>query len=126
MEMKRTQLRRRSGLKRGTSTLKRTRLKQMSDAKTDWSKKYESAKAKHPPPMLGMEAHHPFGRIGERILCFIWVFRATHQAIHDRGIWAREVGWLQPPFDGRPMDNEYPRPWPKELECFWPPTYKRP
>ncbi len=70
-----------------------------------------------------MECHHPFGRLGERILAFVWVCGPCHQMIHDEGQQARAMGWLQPEFDGR--SGPAPRPWQAIREGRWPKSLQR-
>ncbi len=61
-----------------------------------------------------MEPHHPFGRVKERLLIYVWICKGLHQWIHDNGKVARELGWIQPQFDGRKADPSLPRPWEKQ------------
>lgn len=123
--MRRTPLRRKTPLKSKGGSLKKTRLKQVSKGKSKWLELYAKAKEANPPPKSGMDPHHPFGRIGERILCFVWISQDLHKRIHDNSSWAHEVGWLQPEFASRKSTGLEPRPWLKSEESNWPDKYKR-
>ena len=58
-----------------------------------------------------LDAHHTHGRIGDRILRFVWICPSLHKRIHAQAKLAREVGWLAPEFDGRPSTDGTPAPW---------------
>ncbi len=119
--MKKTPLRRSSPLKRSTKcTLRKTRLKPMSKNKQGWVLLY-----KERPKMKGMESHHVFGRLGNRMLAYLFITPELHKWIHANGREARRLGWLQGPYDGRPLDPNAPRPWDSECESSWPDEYKR-
>ncbi len=121
-------------MKRGGFIQRKTPLRPVSCERTRWNSKYTRAKA-HAPAFPScarcgasrlrdhMEPHHPFGRLGERILAFVWVCGHCHDAIHDEGQQSRALGFLQPEFDGR--TGEVPRPWPIEAESRWPSSLKR-
>lgn len=113
----------------------RARIKPVSDAKSKWLKLYREAKDNAPAivwcEMSGRpiskfeaEAHHPFGRLRERILAFVWLSSSSHRAIHDDGKEARRQGWLQPQYDGS-KGKGAPRPWSREAEAEWPENLKR-
>lgn len=148
--MKKTPLVRRTPLKKSLRRLRKTKIKthgfpklkkaklsQVSSAKKLWLKKYGDAKSswgcyvRPADASLSIEhkdacdPHHPFGRVGERILCFLWVTKQKHHDIHDNGTKARLHGWLHPPFWGMPLDLSIPRPWPIDYEESWPEKYKR-
>lgn len=120
--MKRSRLKRRTPLKRGDKPLKKTRLKPQSDTKAAFAKLYaQKKKDAHPFQYCAMchqgshkdtlEPHHHSGRIGYRILEFVWMCKACHDWVHANGTMARAMGWLQPAFDGRPDDGTCPKPW---------------
>ncbi len=115
-------IKRKTPMKRGTCQLKRTRLKSQSTEKAKWAKLYIQKK-KDGDPFVKCEVcksigtkgmfhpHHPLGRIGERILRFVWLCPMCHSEIHDNGKWAREQGYLMPEFDGRPRPEGHPNPF---------------
>lgn len=114
--------------------LKRTRLRPYSPEKNAWNHKYVKAKKAFPSAVHCacchhlfhkdvLEPHHPFGRIKERILAFVWLCQPCHRIIHDEGKQARSLGWLQPQFDGR--EGETRRMWKQECEQNWPDNLKR-
>jgi len=96
----------------------------MSKDKKEWVKLYQEAKANgscyarpaDKPFALEhkdfLDAHHIFGRKGERILVFLWITKEKHQDIHDNGTTAR-------------LHPNWPRPWPVECEEGWPKKYQR-
>lgn len=107
----------------------------MSKEKRGWVKAYQAEKAKchefqfcamcgHGDHKAHMSPHHPMGKIGERILAFLWLCsyrgRMCHDAIHDNGKQGRLEGWLQPEFDGRPLLGERIIPWRPLAEAHWP------
>jgi hypothetical protein len=127
--MKRTPLKRRKQMVRNYSSMKRTPIRKVSKEKMAWIAKYARAKKLLPEyPVCakcrlvrridGMQFHHPFGRIGERIMAFLVLCPFCHEMIHDEGAQARALGWLQPEFDGR--SGPAPRPWDVALEIPWP------
>lgn len=114
----------------------RTPLKQVSDEKKVWLSKYKAQCQQDAPyqkcAMTGvvehvsnLERHHPFGRIKERILAYVYLAHESHEEIHDRGKKAREDGWLHPMFWGHPARDDWPRPWPAFDERWWPDNLKR-
>lgn len=100
------------------SPLKRkSKLKPMSEAKKTWHRLYNEKKQKahmvqacaacaFPAIKWEMEPHHPKGRQGARIMCYVWLCGTCHQWIHDNGKLARERGMLLPEFDGRKSTPE--------------------
>lgn len=62
-------------------------------------------------PVGELDPHHPCGR-GVHILYYFWICKSLHRKIHDNGTRAREVGWIQPEFDGRSSALlDPPMPW---------------
>ena len=101
----------------------RKKLRQVSKKKAQWNKLYKLAKEEDHffqrcakcnlgDRKEGLECHHPFGRIGKRILAYVYLCQRCHDWIHSNGRVARDLGWLQPEFDGRPPDQSVPKPWP--------------
>lgn len=135
--MKRTPLKRKTPMKRGCPRLKKTKLKGMSDRKKEFESAYRYAKFAAPSYVRTADKpfalerkdycdpHHPFGRVGDKILAFLWITKSKHEDIHDRGKKARADGWLHPPFWGMSLDPSWPRPWPEWAEEKWPEKYKR-
>lgn len=72
------------------------------------------------------DPHHPFGRKGQYLLCFLWLSKAFHQNIHDHGTQSRALGWLQLPYSGGVYDPTEHRPWKAEFESHFPDQFKRP
>lgn len=123
---KRTPLRRITPLKRGNGFKpKRNKIKPMSQKKAKFNALYALSKKMNPPEFEGMEAHHPMGRIGDRILCWVWVAPSLHQWIHDHATDARAKNWLLPEFDGNQSTGFEVRPWEDIFESHWPEKYKR-
>lgn len=117
--MKKTPLTRRTPLKRSAwirrkpaadaPKLKRTPLKQVSDKKAAWNRKYHAAKAVRMAEQVKemgstlcercrllrpVDGHHPGGQNGARIMRFLLICRPCHTWIHDNGAFARADGWL--------------------------------
>lgn len=119
--MKRTHLIRRTPLRRGTK-----RLARMSREKRAVQVRYDAmcfmdGKGRY------ADRHHPFGRHGLFLLCYIIRARELHDHWHGEGRkQAMRAGWLQPPFEGRPYDPAWPRPWAAEEEARWPEQFRRP
>lgn len=145
--MKKTPLTRRTPLKRSqkplkkqTEWLRRCALKPRSTSKSAWEQRYQDAKVKddtlqrpvdrpdlllHRTNRLRLHPHHPFARIGDAILAYVYITKEKHEWCHANSKEAREQGWLQGPYDGRPVNPEAPRPWPEKSEESWPEKYKR-
>lgn len=116
--MKRSPIKRRTPLKRGTSKLKRTPLARVSVTKATWRELYRMKRDGERKPFMicadclgifpgdQMEPHHPGGQSKARIMVFVWLSRGCHKRIHDRATWARETGRLLPEFDGRKSTSE--------------------
>lgn len=132
MDMKNSRLSRKTPLRRGASTLKRTPLKrgkplaQQSKVKLKWKAQYDliikefRKRGCAKEAMNGkvyaldrLEPHHVCGRKRHYLLIFCWLLKEVHREIHDRGIAAREEGWLQPEFSGRALQGRRLRPWQK-------------
>lgn len=102
--MKRSRPLRRTPLKRGTSRLKRTRLRPRSRKRS----RQEASYAKQRAAWLkgrrcevcgeqATEIHHKAGRDGDRLTDesqWMAVNRVCHRAIHEHPKWAREMGYL--------------------------------
>jgi len=58
-----------------------------------------------------LERHHPAGRIGQRILIYVYITPAKHRWIHDNSKAARELGWIRNEAQGFAHDPDQPRPW---------------
>lgn len=73
-----------------------------------------------------MDRHHIFGREGIYLLAYLLIPSWQHIRIHggERKQAMRE-GWLQPPYEGKPMDWNWPRPWDAAYEKDWPEELKR-
>lgn len=108
----------------------------MSSAKAEWKLLYATAKllgssyvrcAQSGLLMHKSEAdcHHPWGRVGDRILAFVWISRTFHEHLHQFGKQSAALGWLQPAFRGGAYDPHYKRPWPQWAEEYFPQKYKR-
>lgn len=124
--MKRSsQLTRKKPLQRGTKPLKRSRLKPMSREKRNYMRQYLEMCAKD-GKTLYMDRHHPGGRRGILLLCYILIPSWKHQRIHgSERKQAMAEGWLNPAFEGRPFDHSWPRAWTPEMEAHWPEEYRR-
>lgn len=126
--MKRVALKRKSWMKRGgplkkgSRGLRKTRLKPRSTKAASWTRRYiaqhRSDHATQRDALDGelrdkdsMDRHHPFGRKKHYILIYCYLTPACHEWIHAHGTLAREQGWLQPPYESRPYDPDWTRPW---------------
>lgn len=116
--------------------MKRTPLKRQSAKKAIWSSKYLTGIALDYPKQycascgrVGhkyyFERHHPFGRVNERILAYLYLCHKCHADIHDSGSWSTTLGWLQPEFRGMQCHGQRAFPWKKECELNWPENLKR-
>lgn len=124
--MKRSPLKRKTPLKRGNGhKLKKSKLRNVSTEKKKWNALYALSKLQNPAPSELSEAHHPLGRVGDRILCWIWVERGLHEWIHEKSKEARSMNWLLPEYDGRISTGFEKRPWKSGQESHWPDKYKR-
>lgn len=124
--MKRTPLVRKTPLKRATKcTLRKSKLKPMSRGKSLWMALYKEACSRD-GKQADQDRHHPMGRVGEYLLCYVVISKEKHREIHDRAKWARDVGWILSPFDGRPYEPTEYRAWWIEQEYHWPAQFKRP
>lgn len=68
-----------------------------------------------------IQRHHPYRRLGEHILLYVYVSSRLHTHIEDHGKWSREVGWIH---DHPPQPNDL-RAWPASSEKHWPEKYRR-
>jgi hypothetical protein len=119
--LKRSPLLRKTGL---PYPARKTKLKPMSQKKIAWKRQYAEEKKLDTfprpcrcPDCKGrkwerpqMDPHHPMGQAGAHILIYVWVCRPFHTWIHDHGQRARELGYLQPEFDGRKGGPDTPDP----------------
>ena len=87
---------------------RRTRLRKMSPQKAKLMEQYKAAKDacgfKVRSAFSGIlmcrtfaEPHHPLGRTGRHLLCFVWLTKAEHAHIHDHGQQSRALHWLMAP-----------------------------
>lgn len=105
---------------------KRKAIRPVSDKKEAWNRKYNAKKRAEVGYVTGwglgrdrgipflvrtqdtkswFEPHHPLGRIGCRILFYVWVTPELHQYIHQYPDIAREKGWILPEMSGRTSDE---------------------
>lgn len=108
----------------------RKAIRQVSDKKQRWNALYEAKKKADgdfvtawdmtPIGCAGvirmhrkdlLEAHHPLGRVGCRILFYRWVTPTLHEWIHKRAELAREEGLILPEMSGRESGPEQPDPF---------------
>lgn len=68
-----------------------------------------------------IQRHHPFRRLGEAILAFVYITAQKHHEIEHNGTLSREQGWI---WEGDPKDHVN-RPWPEECERTWTEKFKR-
>ena len=122
--MKRTPLKRKTPLRGGGKPLRKSRLKPMSKEKLSWKRQYWERCSKD-GRKLYESRHHPYGQQNAFILCYVIIPFHLHDKIHAKAQWAREVGWLQGPFEGRPYDPSAHRPWSIAQEDHWPAEYRR-
>lgn len=73
-----------------------------------------------------VQIHHPMGRMGKYLLCWVWITRERHELIHLFGKQSRSIHWLLKPYDGKPYDPMEPRAWPAWAEAHWPEEFRRP
>lgn len=117
-------MKRKTPLKRKTALKKGKRLAPQSPAKKRWLKLYQESVANDPilqrDAFSGkvvlkerLEIHHPFGRKNKYLLIYCYIDPSQHRWIHDHGGDARAQGWLQGPYEGKPLDDR-PRPWQAE------------
>jgi hypothetical protein len=124
--MKSSSLKRKKPLKRSKIPLKKSKLSPVSKKRNEWLGRYRisikrdsalgwiaMADCGYWTQKIGLERHHPFGRSGKYIMIYCYINHSTHAKIHAESRWAREVGWLQGPYEGRPIDPNAPRPWDK-------------
>lgn len=134
--MRRSPLRRTVGLKRGTKGLKKSRLSPMSNKKKSFYAEYAKRRDAAPDWVrcaftgqivhkFQCDPHHPFGRHGIFILLFFWVLKIWHNQFHAMATQSRALGWLQPPFEGKPYDPQSRRPWNEWAEEGWSVKYKQ-
>lgn len=106
-------------LKRTTPLQRKTPLKHMSSSKEQWLDLYRDKRNETLPlitccadcgskSFFYPQPHHPFGRMGSRIMVFVWICGACHDRIHANGSWARMTGRIMPEFDGRLTNEETP------------------
>ena len=99
--------------------MRRTRLKPASTKKFAMLKRYWAAMRNDPDeivcphcrkslPKEKMEPHHPFGRLGARLLLYVWICPEFHAWIHDNRKEATRIGAIMPEFDGRKSGPETP------------------
>lgn len=116
--------------------MKRTPLKRQSAKKAQWTKQYCTRLVMDNPKQAcawcgnagnkdSFERHHPFGRLNERILAYLYLCHTCHETIHDFGKASSLKGWLQPEFRGMQCHGERVFPWRKECELNWPENLKR-
>lgn len=114
--------------------MKRTRLRRQSPKRAQWMRRYcdrlamddekqSCARCLKMAHKGHLERHHPFGRLNERLLAYVYLCHPCHENIHDHGAMSREDGWLQPEFDGRSSANHH-RPWNSKVELNWPENLK--
>lgn len=72
-----------------------------------------------------LDPHHPFGKVNERILAYIYLCRSCHDTVHDFGKASELKGWLQPEFRSMKCLRERVIPWAIECEANWPDNLKR-
>lgn len=137
--MRRSPLTRKSHLKRGKSTLKKSRLKPVSSTRGSWLKAYEQSKKANQTNgycrcaatgflarVEQCDCHHPFGRgTKDRMLSWVWLLKAEHEKVHLFPSQSFSLGWIQPTLRGLPHNDTHPRPWPKQAEGRWPESMKR-
>lgn len=108
-------------VRRKISTAKK-RIKPVSDKKAAWNKLYREKCDKDEMIQycaatgeLGtkaeLERHHPYGRANANILRYIYITKAFHAEIHGNMKWAKQKGWIQPAYDGKPDNGNVPIPW---------------
>lgn len=116
--------------------MKRSRLRRQSAKRAQWTKKYctrlvmdaqrqSCADCGKIGNKDSFERHHPFGRVNERLLAYLYLCHGCHKSIHDLGSLATSEGWLQPEFRGMQCHHERVFPWKKECELNWPENLKR-
>lgn len=130
--MKRTPLKRKTPLRSKGATLKRSKLKHKSDQRKDWTALYEAAKAEGSvwvrpvdcryvlQHKAALEPHHIHGRVGAKILAFLWITPQLHKYIHDHSQWARRTGWLTSLYEGKLKMDGRPIPWAADDEEAFP------
>lgn len=114
---------------------KRKAIRAVSDKRKVWLKQYEAKKKsdgdevtiwnlfdpKYQRPFLAKtkdlksrwkaEPHHPLGRVGCRVLFYVWVTPDLHRFIHDNAEQARDRGWILPEMSGRESGPDQPDPF---------------
>jgi hypothetical protein len=104
---------------------KRKAIRQVSAKRKNWLKQYEAktraegpevtiwelfnpanqrpflAKTKDLKSRWKVEPHHPLGRVGCRVLFYVWVTPELHRFIHENAEIARSRGWILPEMSGR-------------------------
>lgn len=135
--MKNTPLRRTVGLKRGTKGLKKSKLRAVGLNRKPWDDQYKARKAADGDYVRSAfsgivlhrktqaDPHHPFGKVRERILAYLWVEKDWHKHLHDFNNQSLALGWIQPQFRGAHNDGTHPRPWREEFEGDWPDSLRR-
>jgi len=128
--MKKTPLKRKKPIDRKAKwkrLLRKTPLAPVSPYKQAWNKLYNQKKAAEHKfqycrlcflngkinggHVSQLEAHHPMGRIGERIMHYVFLCRDCHEFIHHNGAEARRMGYLLPEFSGRIRREDHPNPF---------------
>ena len=99
----------------------RTPMKQVSDAKREWLRKYREQCQQDAPyqrcAMTGrlehkdhLERHHVARRLGQHILIYIYLTAPAHRLVEENAKWAREKGWLRNIGQGYAIGTQ-PKPW---------------
>lgn len=71
------------------------------------------------------EPHHIYGRIGTRLLAFVWLSGPCHEIIHLHGEEAAHLGWIQAEFRGMKATSPRAFPWARSAESEWPLEWRR-
>lgn len=124
-----------SQLSRKPKRKRRSGLRPVSKAKESWMKQYREMCRTDTPLQRDengrlmhkdwLERHHPWGRIGERILAYVYITSELHEWIHAHSKEALSLGWLTPEYKGHVNSGKWPRPWSKQAEARWPASLKR-
>lgn len=121
-----------------TEQKKRKRINPVSSKRRAWNDKYYAQVEKdapyqspvdQPDELYGkdnhykIQRHHPFRRLGEAILCYVYITSEKHHDIEHNAKQSRANGWI---WEGDPEDHVN-RPWPESVEILhnWPERYRR-
>lgn len=99
----------------------RSPMKQVSDAKKEWLRRYREQCHQDAPyqrcAMTGrlehkdnLERHHVARRLGQHILIYVYLTAPAHRLVEENTKWSRENGWLRNIGQGYAIGTQ-PKPW---------------